>query len=97
MLFQHLPLRQDLDEYEVIFRLFGALQAQGHPIVIAELPKIVNCSLHLVNTDEEINGEKVIPTMTSVMQRFSNEKPDELKMSLANCSAEQTKLLLEQL
>ena len=97
VLFQHLPLRQDLDEYEVIFTLLGALQVQGHPIVISELPKIVNCSLHLVTSDEEFNSEKVIPTMISVMQRFSNEKPEELKMILANCAPDQTKLLIEKL
>ena len=98
VLFQHLPLRQDLDEYEIVFLLLSHLQTQEHPIVNAELVKIVNCSLQVIGSDEEFNKEKVLPIMLNLVKRLYNQRPDEMQTVLANCpEQDQAKILIEKL
>ena len=98
VLFQHLPLRQDLDEYEIVFSLLSHLQTQEHPIVNAELVKVVNCSLQVIGSDEEFNKEKVLPIMLNLVKRLYNQRPDEMQTVLANCpEQDQAKILIEKL
>ena len=98
VLFQQLPLREDLDEYAIVFTLLGHLLQAGHPLITAELPKIVNCSLQIVGSDEEFNREKVMPIMLNVVKQLSSQFPNEVQAILANWPVqEQAKILMEKL
>ena len=98
VLFQYLPLRQDLDEYEIVFNLLGHLQSQDHPVFNAELVKIVHCSLQVIGSEEEFDKDKVFPPMLNVVKRLYSQRPDEMQTVLANWPMQdQAKILIEKL
>lgn len=56
---QHLPLREDFDENEAVFRCIASLYQQGHPAVVKMLPTIISVAagvLHNKQTSNKGNG-----------------------------------------
>ena len=41
---QHLPLKEDFEEYELVFKAFLTLFSAGHKLTLACLPKMLECA-----------------------------------------------------
>ena len=61
----NLPLKDDTDEYDIIFKFFTALFAAQHPSFSKCLPKIVECSAVFYSDPAT---DKVRPFLLSVKQ-----------------------------
>ena len=56
----YLPLKEDKDEYDIIFKFFTTLLASQHPSFHRCLPKIVECSA-VFYSDLTIDKVRVLP------------------------------------
>jgi hypothetical protein len=41
---QHLPLKEDFEEYELVFKAFLTLFSAGHKLTLGSLPKMLKCA-----------------------------------------------------
>jgi len=72
----HLPLKEDMDEYDFVFKFFLTLFSAGHAVTVQCLPKIVECSLAFMNspeTDKPKTSPLVSQLLKSVSSSFSAE------------------------
>ena len=96
VVFKNIPLRDDMDEYETLFNAFQLLYADGclQGQDSQSLVKIVECAIHVTNSVEDFNKDKIIPLVKSFLQRLNQDQPDQLKSVLDSFPAEQTAALL---
>ena len=94
---QQLPMREDMDEYGVVFEAMTILFNDGNHLVVSAMPNLVAYSLILFNTDEEFNKEKVLPIVCGLLQKFKIGLPEKFSESLALLSEEQRAALLSKL
>lgn len=57
---QHLPLREDFDENEAVFRCFSCLYQQGHQQLVKHLPNIINMSIGVLHNKQTTNKGKCL-------------------------------------
>ena len=57
----NLPLKDDTDEYDTIFKLFTTLLTAQHPSYPKCLPKIVECAAHFYS---DFSTDKVSPRVS---------------------------------
>ena len=55
----HLPLKEDLEEYELVFKAFITLYSAGHVVTPQCIPKIVESAAHFT-TSHNVDKTKVI-------------------------------------
>ena len=54
----HLPLKEDLEEYELVFKAFLTLYSAGHSVTPQCIPKIVESAAH-ITTAHSLDKTKV--------------------------------------
>ena len=54
----HLPLKEDLEEYELVFKAFLTLYSAGHAVTPQCIPKIVESAAHFT-TAHNVDKTKV--------------------------------------
>ena len=82
----NVPLKEDKDEYDIIFKFFTTLLASQHPSFHRCLPKIVECSA-VFYTDLTID-KVMISSMCSKMQLVEfQDKSNELVSALLKQTA----------
>ena len=54
----HLPLKEDLEEYELVFKAFLTLYSAGHSVTPQCIPKIVESAAHFT-TAHNVDKTKV--------------------------------------
>ena len=64
----NLPLKDDTDEYDTIFKLFTTLLTAQHPSYPKCLPKIVECAAHFYS---DVSTDKVSPSLDRKFSLFS--------------------------
>ena len=94
---QQLPMREDLDEYAVVFQALTVLFADQNPLVANAMPNLVAYSLILLNTDEEFDREKVLPLVHGLLQKFKIGLPEKFAASIETLPEEQRSALLAKL
>ena len=57
-LVSHLPLKEDLEEYELVFKAFLTLYSAGHSVTPQCIPKIVESAAHFT-TAHNVDKTKV--------------------------------------
>ena len=94
---QQLPMREDLDEYAVVFQALTVLFADQNPLVANAMPNLVAYSLILLNTDEEFDREKVLPLVHGLLQKFKIGLPEKFSACIETLPEEQRSALLAKL
>ena len=95
---QQLPMREDLDEYAVVFQALTVLFADQNPLVANAMPNLVAYSLILFNTtDEEFDREKVLPLVHGLLQKFKIGLPEKFSACIETLPEEQRSALLAKL
>ena len=95
---QQLPMREDLDEYAVVFQALTVLFADQNPLVANVMPNLVAYSLILLNTtDEEFDREKVLPLVHGLLQKFKIGLPEKFSACIETLPEEQRSALLAKL
>ena len=90
VIFQHLPLREDFDEYEVVYKMIALLlNGNDQGMILQALPKIIGFSVELFNTDEEFSRDKVMPAQKSVMLQLHGSLPEQFNSVIASLPSEQ--------
>jgi len=97
VILQQLPLREDLDEYETVFKTFILLFSDGNPLVVNAIPQIMHFSMEIFTTDEEFSQEKVLPPVRAVLRNLQNSAPEQFQAVLANLPAEQRQVFVEKM
>ena len=93
VVFQNVPMKEDMDEYETFFNAIQLLYVEGYQSQIVQiLPKIVECGLHALNNsdDEDMKKDKVFPPIKLFLARLNMDHPDQLKTVLNSFPAELT-------
>ena len=92
VVFQNVPMKEDMDEYETFFNAIQLLYVEGYQSQIVQiLPKIVECGLHALNSDDEdMKKDKVFPPIKLFLARLNMDHPDQLKTVLNSFPAELT-------
>ena len=94
VILQQLPLREDYDEYETVFKTLIVLLTNGHPAVVNATPQIIAYSLELFGTDEEFSKEKVLPPVKATLRQMQASFPEPFQAACATLSPEQKQALL---
>lgn len=63
---QHLPLREDFDENEAVFRCIATLYQQGHPAVVKMLPTIISVAAGVLHNKQTSNKGNIVTYMELV-------------------------------
>lgn len=61
---QNLPLRTDFDENEAVYKCFGHLYQQGHPLLKQNITQIITMAIGVLHTKQVSNLGKVISYLT---------------------------------
>ena len=82
---QKTPLREDMDEYKTLFETFQLLYVGGmQPQILQITPKIIECALHVMHSDEEFDKEKVWASAKCLLDRLNQDHPDQFKSFLTS-------------
>jgi len=89
----NLPLKDDKDEYDIIFKLFTTLYTSQHPAFARCLPKIVECSAAFF-TDPATDKAKSSELVTALLKQIRNSHGQELESMIAILPPEQGQVIL---
>jgi len=89
----NLPLKEDKDEYDIIFKFFTTLLASQHPSFHRCLPKIVECSA-VFYSDLTIDKEKSNELVAALMKRTAASFGPDLETLLGSLPMEQRQMLI---
>jgi len=80
---QHLPLKEDKEEYHMVYRCIETVYEDCRELILANLQKIADMSASLMN-DKEANETKVKPLAKATVQALCKDHANEMKAALAN-------------
>jgi len=85
-----LPLKEDDDEYEMVFKCFTTLYAAGHSSIKMCVPKIVECAAALFNSTktDKMCKEKTHPIAGELIKQIARDFPEDLTAVVQTLSAE---------
>jgi len=88
----NLPLKEDMDEYEIVFKFFLTLYSAGHSLTVQCLPKMVECTLAFI-TSHETDKEKTSPLVSQLMKQVASSFPSEMQGLVGALNPEQGSLV----
>jgi len=87
VIFQHLPLKEDKEEYAVVYRCLQTVYDDCRDLILANIQKISDMSASLIN-DKAANEIKVKPLAKATVQALCKDHAEQMKAALANQSQE---------
>jgi len=78
VMMNNLPLKDDVEEYENVFKALAVLYTAGHESIKANIPKILECAIQ-AQTARDIDREKIIPLVRELLKRIVQDFPAELQ------------------
>lgn len=78
VLMGNIPLREDFDEYECVFRALATLYTAGHESIKANIPKILECSV-AAQTAREIDRDTIMPVVGDMVKQIMRDFPAEFQ------------------
>jgi len=88
----NLPLKEDLDEYEIVFKFFLTLFSAGHALTIQCLPKMLVCSSHFT-TAYGVDKGKTSPLVSQLMKAMAGSFGPQMEMAMAELPSEQKEII----
>lgn len=88
----NLPLKEDLDEYEIVFKFFLTLFSAGHALTIQCLPKMLVCSSHFT-TAHRVNKVKTSPLVSQLLKAMAGSFGPQMEMAMAELPSEQKEII----
>jgi len=82
VLMNHLPLREDMTEYERVFKALNVLYVAGDASIKENIGKILECAL-AANSDRKVDKETVLLIVNEMVKRISTDFPAEFQSVLA--------------
>jgi len=89
---ENLPLKDDLDEYDYVFKFFMTLYSAGHAVIGMCLPKIVECSLAFINSPET-DKPKTTPLVSQTLKSVSSSFPAEFNALVGALAPDQVQII----
>lgn len=89
----NLPLKDDKDEYDIIFKLFTSLYSSQHPAFVKCLPKIVECSA-VFFIDPATNKEKSSELVSALLKQIRSSHGQEFDSLISMLPPEQGQVVL---
>lgn len=96
VMLQQLPMREDFDEYEVVFKTLSLLFANGNGLIIQALPQITAYTLELLRTDEEFDKKKVLAAVRGFWHLVQPKMPDHVNAMLETMNPDQRNTFMSQ-
>jgi len=91
-LLNQLPLKEDLDEYELVFRAFQTLFTAGHSLTLSCLPKILSSAVGFTES-HSVDKTKTAPILSQLLKSLASTFPSELQTALGQLSEEHRALV----
>lgn len=91
---KNLPLKEDEDEYEMVFKCFATLYAAGHPSVKQSIPKIIECSAAFYSS-KGTDKEKVSPVVDNLVKSIAKDFPEDLTAVVQTLPAESSSSVMK--
>ena len=89
----NLPLKEDTDEYDIIFKFFTTLLTAQHPSFSKCLAKIVECAA-IFYSDPSIEKEKSAPIISALLKQTAAAFGPDLQSLMSSLSSDQSQMLL---
>ena len=89
----NLPLKEDTDEYDIIFRFFSTLLSAQHPSFSKCLAKIVECAAVFLS-DPTIEKEKTGPIVSALLKETAKAFGPNLQTLLGAIPEDQSQMLM---
>ena len=89
----NLPLKDDTDEYDIIFKFFTTLLTAQHPSFSKCLAKIVECAA-IFYSDPSIEKEKSAPIISALLKQTAAAFGPDLQSLMSSLSSDQSQMLL---
>jgi hypothetical protein len=74
----HLPLKEDLEEYELVFKAFLTLYSAGHSVTPQCIPKIVESAAHFT-TAHNVDKTKTLPLLSQLLGSLVSSFPGQVE------------------
>merc|ERR1719383_703410 len=78
VLLNNLPLKEDMEEYEMVFKALSALYASGHESIKTNIPKILECAV-AAQTAKGIDRDTIIPVVSELVKQILRDFPTEFQ------------------
>jgi len=88
----NLPLKEDMDEYDIVFKFFNSLFMAQHGTFASCLPKIVECSAAFFSS-HATDKEKTSPQVVSLLKQAAGSFGGEMQALVSALPAEQAQLV----
>eukprot|EP00092_Neocalanus_flemingeri_P005200 GFUD01005593.1.p1 GENE.GFUD01005593.1~~GFUD01005593.1.p1 ORF type:complete len:950 (+),score=322.92 GFUD01005593.1:135-2852(+) len=88
----NLPLKEDMDEYDMVFKFFSTLFTAQHATFATCLPKIVECSAAFL-ASPATDKEKTSPQVISLLKQTANSFGGEMQQLVAALPADQGQMV----
>jgi len=88
----NLPLKEDLDEYEIVFKFFLTLFSAGHALTLQCLPKMLVCSSHFT-TAHGVDKVKTSPLVSQLLKAMAGSFGPQMEMAMAELPSEQKEII----
>jgi len=82
VMINNLPLKEDMDEYESVFKALTILYSAGHECIKSNIGKILECAVQ-AQVAREIDKEKILPIVSELVKRLMQDFPAELQATAA--------------
>merc|ERR1719469_1729604 len=92
-----LPLKEDDDEYEMVFKCFTTLYTAGHSSIKMCLPKIIECAaaLFMSTKTDKICKEKTYPIAAELIKQVARDFPEDLTAVVQTLPAESSTSIMK--
>jgi len=84
---KNLPLKEDEDEYEMVFKCFTTLYSAGHHSVKSSIPKIIECAAAFY-ASKATDKEKVSPIVENLVKLIARDFPEDMTAVVQTLPAE---------
>jgi len=90
----HLPLREDLEEYELVFKCFLTMYSAGHALTLDCLPKIVECAaVFTAAIAGDMDKTKTTPLVSQLMKSMASSFSAQMEATVAQLPSEQQQII----
>jgi len=94
VMMNNLPLKEDMEEYENVFKALAVLYTAGHESIKGNIPKILECAVK-AQVARDIDREKIIPLVSELVKQVVRDFPAEMEAVASTLPPEAAKHLTD--
>ena len=93
VIIKNLPLKEDQDEYETVFKCLLGLYSTGSPAIVQNLPQLLETTT-MIDADEVADISRIQPLVVEFVKNVARDLPQEFQKALSTINAQNAEKIM---